>query len=87
MATPTVNILSYNSTGMNTIKTDWIRNFCKLVKIDFCTIQEHFKKSKSDKFFKEHFNDFFNVIPAFRAENQDSGQPKGGLAQLIRKNV
>ena len=89
MATPTVNILSYNSTGMNnTIKTDWIRNLCKLVKIEFCTIQEHFKKSKSDKFFKEHFNDFSSyVIPAFRAENQDSGRPKGGLAQLIRKNV
>ena len=89
MATPTVNFVSYNSTGMNTIKTDWIRNLCKLAKIDFCSIQEHFKKTKSvDKFFKEQFTDFSSyVIPAFRAENQDSGRPKGGLAQMLKRNL
>ena len=87
MATPTANFVSYNSTGMNTIKTDWIGNLCKLAKIDFCSIQEHFKKTKSvDKFFKEQFTYFSSyVIPAFRAENQD--RPKGGLVQMMKKNL
>ena len=58
MAIPTANFLSYNSTGMNTVKSEWIRNLCDVTKTGFCTIQEHFKKINSDKFFKEHFNAF-----------------------------
>ena len=58
MATPTVNFISYNSTGINSIKTSWIRDLCKVTNANFLGIQEHFKSSKSvDKFFKEQFPD------------------------------
>ena len=88
MAIPTANFLSYNPTGMNTVKYEWIRNLCDVTKTDFCTIQEHFKNINCAKLFKEHFNDFSSyVVPAARAENQDNGRPKGGLAQMHRKNL
>ena len=87
MTTPTVNFVSYNSTGMNSIKSDWIRELSKVTKTDYLSIQEHFKKTKSvDNYFKEQFNDFTSyVIPAYRDKCQDSGRPKGGLAQLTNK--
>jgi hypothetical protein len=44
MVIPTVNFLSYNSTGMNSVKSDWKRNLCTIAKCDFISIQEHFKK-------------------------------------------
>ena len=88
MVIPTAIFLSYNPTGMNTVKSEWIRNLCDVTKTDFCTIQEHFKKINSDKFFKENFDTFSSyVIPAVRADNQDNGRPRGGLAQMYRKNL
>ena len=89
MATPTVNFMSYNSTGSNSIKTAWIRDLCKLTKTDFCSIQEHFKSNKTVvKYFKNQFDDYNPyVIPTIRHENQDSGRARGGLAQLAKKNL
>ena len=89
MAQSTVNFLSSNSTGMNTVKTTWIRDLCKMTKIDFFSLQEHFKCTKSvDKYFKEQFPDYIPyVIPAVRAENQDSGRAKGGLCQFSNKKM
>ena len=58
MVIPTANFMSYNSTGINTIKADWIRDLYKVTNIDFISIQEHFKKTKTvDKFFKDQFPD------------------------------
>ena len=87
MATPVVTFLSYNSTGLDTVKTAWTRDLCKLTKTDFLNIQEHFMKNKLvDKYFKDQFPDFSPyVIPAYREQTQDSGRPKGGIAQLSRK--
>ena len=75
MTTPTVNFVSYNSTGMNSIKSSWIRDFCKVTKTDYLSLQEHFKKTKSiDAYFKEQFIDHMSyVIPAYREQCQDSG--------------
>ena len=89
MATPTVNFLSYNSTGINSIKTSWIRDLCKVTNTNFLGIQEHFKSTKSvDKFFKEQFPTMFPfTIPAVRNENQDSGRARGGLSQLLNKSL
>ena len=89
MTTPTVNFVSYNSTGMNSIKSSWIRDFCKVTKTDYLSLQEHFKKTKSvDTYFKEQFSDHMSyVIPAYRDQCQDSGRPKGGLAQLTSKRL
>ena len=88
MAMPTA-FLSYNSTGINSIKTNWIRDLCKLTKTDFFSIQEHFRSTKNtDKFFKDQFQDYYSyVIPAVKNENQDSGRAKGGIAQFARKSA
>ena len=79
-----INFLSYNSTGMNTVKSGWVRELSKLTNASFIGIQEHFKKSKSlDKFFSDEFPDYNSfVIPGYREPGQDSGRPKAGLAQL-----
>ena len=51
-------------------------------KIDFCSIQEHFKKNVGN-FFNNQFYNFNNyVVPAVRDNKNDSGRPKGGIAQL-----
>ena len=90
MVIPSVNFLSYNSTGLDSIKSEYIRNLYNLTDCSFISIQEHFKKTKSiDKFFKDNFPEHTSyVIPGFREIGQDSGRPKGGIAQLrIRKLV
>ena len=59
MATPTVNFISYNSTGSNSIKTAWLRDLFKITKTDFCSIQEHFRSDKTvDKYFGNQFTEY-----------------------------
>ena len=76
-----INFLSYNSTGLDSIKADYIRNLYNLTNSNFVSIQEHFKKTKSiDKFFKDSFPEHTSyVIPGVRENNQDSGRPNGQL--------
>ena len=38
--------LSYNSTGLNTVKTKWIRDIIQVTKSDFTAVQECFKRLK-----------------------------------------
>ena len=89
MVIPTANFMSFNSTGMNSVKADWIRNLYRISNCDFVSIQEHFKKNKTiDKFFKDKFPEHSSyVIPGFREKDQDSGRPKGGIAQLRDKTL
>ena len=89
MASSLVNFMSYNSTGLNTIKTDWIRDLINSCDIHFFQLQEHFKKTKTlDYFFKSEFPfcDSY-VIPAHREPGQESGRAKVGLAQLTSKKL
>ena len=73
MAAPTVNFLSYNSTGFDTIKTKWLRDLLSVTKIDFCSIQEHFKKTVGC-FFQNQFPEHKSyVIPAVRDSSVESG--------------
>ena len=66
MTTPTVNFLSYNSTGLNTMKSKWLRDLMDVSKIDFCSIQEHFKKNVGN-FFSSNFPGFSSyIVPATR---------------------
>ena len=79
--------MSYNSTGLDNIKSSWIRDLMKTCKIDYFQLQEHFKTTKSlDTFFRREFSthDSF-VIPGYREPFQDAGRAKGGLAQLSCK--
>ena len=91
MAIPTVNFLSYNSTGMSAAKCQFLNNICDEFDVTYVSIQEHFKWSKvTSKYFNDKF-DKFNcyVIPAYRSKCQDSGRARAGLAQLSlnSKNV
>ena len=87
MATSKVNFLSYNSTGISQAKCSWIRELCSLLDIHYLSIQEHFRNSKTtDKYFCDEFQAYNSyVIPGFRPTGQDSGRPKGGIAQLSDK--
>ena len=82
--------MSYNSTGLDKSKIDWIQYVSKTCDIDLLQLQEHFKATKSvEAFFKKNFDsnlDSYN-IPAYREPFQDNGRAKGGLAQLCNKNL
>ena len=89
MATPSVKFLSYNSTGLNAAKVQWINELMSTCAINFCGIQEHFKKTKSImNFFKTAFPSFdAHVEPGHRDEGRDTGRAQGGLAQLSSKDL
>ena len=89
MTSPLVNFLSYNSTGMNSIKAAWISDLLQVTNSHFIGIQEHFKRNKTvDKFFRDQFSDYNTyVVPAHRDQGQDSGRAKGGLAALSSRNL
>ena len=88
METNICTFASYNSTGMNSVKTNWIRDFINVTNADFISVQEHFKKRKSiEKYFSDKFpNSSSFVIPAFREPGQEYGRAKGGLAMLSNKS-
>ena len=87
MTSEFINFMSYNSTGLDLVKTNWIRDVIKTCNIDFFQLQEHFKTIKTlDSYFRKEFpaNDSF-VLPGHREPCQESGRAKGGLAQLANK--
>ena len=83
----TVTFMSYNSTGMNMVKCQWINEICSENNVDYLAIQEHFKCTKTtDKYFRDNFRDYYsNVKSGYRPPGQDSGRARAGLAQLSRK--
>ena len=85
-STTTVNILSYNSTGMDTAKIAWINELAANLQIDLMGVQEHFKCTKSvEEYFRKHFPQFYShVKPAVR-DTATVGRPRGGLTQLVNK--
>ena len=90
MARSTVNFMSYNSTGLDKTKIEWIQDISKTCDIDILQLQEHFKASRSaETFFKANFDKNLEsyVVPAYREPFQDSGRAKGGLAQVLRKDL
>ena len=51
MTIPTVNFLSYNSTGISSDKCDFVNKLCYENDIKFVSLQEHFKNNKvTDKY-------------------------------------
>ena len=81
-----VTFMSYNSTGLDTVKIRFCLDLCEKYDVDFLSLQEHFKFVNSDKFFKVGFKSFSSyVTPAHRAPGQMMGRAKAGLAQLSSK--
>ena len=89
MARAYLNIMSYNCTGLNAVKSDWIRDTMEACKVDLMQIQEHFKKNRNiESFFKKSFPKCDSyVVPGVRSVGQDSGRAMGGVAQLSTKNL
>ena len=87
MSRKTVKIMSFNSTGFNSVKAQWIRDLLSTFDISFLGIQEHFKQTKSlPQLFKKEFRNYdASVCRAFREDCRDTGRAKGGLAQLSLK--
>ena len=87
MTTTTVNFVSYNSTGFNSIKSNWIRELMSVFNVTFFGLQEHFKKTKSlNSLFKNEFPNYSSyVIPGLRGNL--GGRCKGGLAQMCNKSI
>ena len=85
----TVKFLSYNSTGLNAVKAQWIRDLKDTCDASFIGIQEHFKKIKTlQRYFTSEFPDCDSfVIPAHREEGRDTGRAQGGLAQMSLKSL
>ena len=83
----TVNFLSYNSTGLDSVKAQWIRDLLETCNATFCGLQEHFKRIKTlSRLFRTEFPKFDSlVLPAHREEGRDTGRAKGGLAQMVLK--
>ena len=90
MARSTLNFMSYNSTGLDQTKVDWVQSISQTCDIDLIQLQEHFKATKTtDSFFRQNFNNNWDSysIPAFRDPFQDNGRAKGGLAKLCKRNL
>ena len=87
MDSKTINLISYNSTGLDMAKVKWINDLMETFDVDLLQIQEHFKAIKSvDNYFKKNFTDFDSfVMPAIRDNENHAGRPKGGLTQFVKK--
>ena len=82
--------MSYNPTGIdNPVKCSWINDICVEYDVDFLSIQEHFKSSKTtDKYFRDRFPGYHSVVVhGHREPGQDTGRAKAGLSQLCKKNI
>lgn len=84
-----LNILSYNSTGFNSAKSDFIKSLVSIHKTDFLCLQEHFLLRSNVFKLQNEFKDFnFSVLPATKPDNAIScGRPTGGLAIIWPKSL
>ena len=88
MDSKTINLISYNSTGLDMAKVKWINELLETFDVDLFQLQEHFKAIKTvDNYFKKNFSDFDSfVFPAIRDNENHAGRPKGGLSQFVKKD-
>ena len=89
MENRSLSFISYNSTGLDSLKINWINDLMESTNSACLQVQEHFKATKSvTQYFKKHFKMFDPfVTPAVRESSSHAGRPKGGLAQLIRNSI
>ena len=51
-----VTFMSYNMTGADTVKCQWVRDVGAEHNVNFCALQEHFKTVKTtDQWFRKNF--------------------------------
>ena len=83
-----VTFMSYNSTGISSVKCNFICDICDEYDVDYLAIQEHFKNTKTtDTYFRDNFRDYNSyIIAGYRPPGQDFGRSKAGMAQLSRRS-
>ena len=81
--------MSYNMTGADVTKCQWLRELAKEQDVNYIALQEHFKTVKStEQWFRNQFTDYHTyVVPAYRLPGTDSGRGRGGLAQLSLRST
>ena len=84
-----VTFMSYNMTGADTVKCQWVRDLANEFKVDNCALQEHFKTVKStEQWFRKQYGNFHTyVVPAYRMPGVDSGRGIGGMVQLALRST
>merc|ERR1712237_110184 len=84
-----VNFISWNSTGIDGIKCDYLNELMQEKEADFGQIQEHFKTTSNTRnYFAQHFPDYnVSIKEAFRRPGVDSGRGIAGIGQLIKKDL
>ena len=79
----TINILSYNSTGCDSDKVNFINDLVSTLQIHLFSIQEHFKATQSiESYFRKQFPNYYSFVKSAVRDNESAGRPKGGLAQF-----
>ena len=83
-----LSFLSYNSTGLDNEKIQWINDLVETTNTVCWQLQEHFKATKTvNQYFKQNFKNFDNFVTAAVRENSTrAGRPKGGVAQFVNKD-
>ena len=63
----TVTFMSYNMTGAETVKCQWVRDLAAEYSVNYCALQEHFQTVKTtNQYFQKQFCDYsLYVIPAY----------------------
>ena len=89
MVSNIVTFMSQNMTGIDSVKTQYLREILNEFDVNYCTLQEHFKTTIStDQWFKKQFKDYHTyVTSAYRLPGVDTGRGRGGLAQLSLRNI
>ena len=84
-----MSILSYNTTGWNSFKANFIKEIISSRNIDIFAIQEHFMLEQNVFKIQEQFSDFeLFALPAFKNNSQITrGRPSGGLALLYKNSL
>ena len=82
--TQPVTLMSYNPTGADTVKCQWVHEVAIEHEVDYCALQEHFKTvTSTEQWFRKQFDNYHTyVVPAYRQTGVDSSHGIGGLAQL-----
>ena len=84
-----ISILSYNSTGWNPFKSDFIKKQLDPEGTNILAVQEHFKFKQNLSQIRSNFSEYeLFALPAVKNDDQiRDGRPSGGLAFLYTSNL
>ena len=86
---PSISALSYNTSGWNLYKADYINTILVSHGIHICALQEHMQLANNLYRIKKHFPNYeLFSVPAYKNNAQISaGRPSGGISFLYSQNI